>query len=258
MMGEEEFDAFFSVSYSRLAGQLYALTGDWGEALEVVLEAYVRAWDQRSHFDLESAPDSWIRTVAWRLATSQARSRRHQRAELGTSAPPGVEQLEFMRALRKLGEDERRVLVLHYLCGLSIEEIAVETGVTVNMAMAGLARGRAALRPMEYLEYADGRGLPYAYQIVADEVLDFANQHAHPRLTALQVRVQGVRRGRARRSAAASGVGAIAVAGAITVALLVGRPSSPHVAPSAGHPTVTTHHGLLATKSPRATPSARL
>ncbi len=84
MMGDEEFDAFFSVSYSRLVGQLYAMTGDWGEAQEVVLEAFVRAWDHRSHFDLEAAPDSWIRTVAWHLAGSR---QRREREAAGDGAP---------------------------------------------------------------------------------------------------------------------------------------------------------------------------
>ncbi|HWG26461.1 sigma factor-like helix-turn-helix DNA-binding protein [Actinospica sp.] len=250
-MGEEEFDAFFSVSYSRLVGQLYALTGDWAEAQDVVLEAYIRAWDQRSHFDLQTAPDSWIRTVAWRLTVFRVRSRRGIHVERDV-VPPGVEQLAFVQALRSLGEDERRAAVLRHLCGLSIEDIAVETGVTANAAMASLARGRAALRAVN-----DGDGFPRTYAGPVDQVYDFANQHAHPRLTAQQVREQGNRRGRTRRSAAASGVGVIAVAGAITVALLAGSPTSPTIAPSAAHPTVT-HHSIFAAKSPRATPSTRL
>ena len=142
MMGDEEFDAFFSVSYSRLVGQLYAMTGDWAGAQELVLEAFVRAWDHRSQFDLVAAPDSWIRTVAWHLAGSR---RRREREAAGDGAPAGAERVTFVEALRRLGEDQRCAAVLHYLCDLGIEEIAAETGVAVEAVAMGLARARAAL-----------------------------------------------------------------------------------------------------------------
>lgn len=229
-MGDEEFDAFFSVSYSRLVGQLYASSGDWMEAQEVVLEAFVRAWDHRSHFDLTAAPDSWIRTVAWHLAGSR---RRRERDVAGDGAPTGVERVTFVEALRRLGEDQRRVAVLHYLCDLGIEEVAAETGLTVEAVDAGLARARAALAVAH-----DGE---FRSEELVDELYDFANRHAHPRLTAQQVREQGNRRRSTRRSATVGGVGALALAGVILVALLAGKPSPPTVTPIASHPTGTHH-----------------
>jgi RNA polymerase sigma-70 factor (ECF subfamily) len=47
--------------------------------------------------------------------------------------------------LRELTEHQRRAVVLHHLCDLSIEDVATETGATVNAVKARLARGRAAL-----------------------------------------------------------------------------------------------------------------
>ena len=226
MMGDEEFDAFFSVSYSRLVGQLYALTGDWVEAQEVVLEAFVRAWDHRSHFDLAAAPDSGIRTGAWHLVGSR-RWREHRAS--GSGAPEGAERIEFVEALRRIGEDHRRVAVLYYLCDLSVEDIAAETGVTVEAVRASLARGRAA--------QAVARDGVYQYEELVDELYDFANRHAHPRLSAQRVRGHGDRRRLSRRSATVGGVGALALAGVIVVALLAGKPSPPTVSPTASHPT---------------------
>lgn len=151
MMTEEEFDAFYSASYSRLVGQLFAMTGDWAEAQDVVQEAFVRAWDHRSRFDLHRAPESWIRTVAWRLAVSRLRRvrrgaellRRHHVEQI--VAPPGVEHLVMVRALSELGEHQRRAVVLHHLCDLSVEDVASETGATINAVKSRLARGRVAL-----------------------------------------------------------------------------------------------------------------
>lgn len=150
-MTEEEFDAFYSASYSRLVGQLYVMTGDWAEAQDVVQEAYIRAWDRRSRFDLHPAPEAWIRTVAWRLAVSRLR-RLRRGAELLRShrvehsvAPPGVDHPVLVQALRGLTERQRRAVVLHHMCDLSIEDVAAETGTTVNAVKACLARGRAAL-----------------------------------------------------------------------------------------------------------------
>jgi RNA polymerase sigma-70 factor (ECF subfamily) len=146
-MTEEEFDAFYSGSYPRLVGQLYTVTGDWPEAQDVVQEAFIRAWDHRSSFDLYAAPESWIRTVAWRLAVSRLRRaserlRRHHVER--TVAPANVDHPMLVQALRELTEGQHRTVVLHHMCDLTVEPIAAETGSTVNAVKASLARGRAA------------------------------------------------------------------------------------------------------------------
>jgi RNA polymerase sigma-70 factor (ECF subfamily) len=42
----------------------------------------------------------------------------------------------------------RRAIVLHHLAGLSVEEIAHETGAPAGTVKARLARGRRALAPL--------------------------------------------------------------------------------------------------------------
>ena len=239
MMGDKEFDAFYSVSYSRLVGQLYAMTGDWAEAREVVLEAFIRAWDHRSHFDLESMPDSWIRTVAWRLLGT----RRYERRLAGDDAGTPAERVEFVEALRGLDEEQRRATVLHYLCDRDTEEIAAETGVAVATVEASLARGRAALAGAGALGGGQGR-----VEKLVDELYDLVNRSVHPRLSAHEVREQGRRRRLGRRSATVGSVAALALAGIVVMMVLVGRPDSPTVTPSAGHRTGAPH--AVATRSP--------
>ncbi|MBR7828852.1 hypothetical protein KDK95_21260 [Actinospica sp. MGRD01-02] len=230
VIGEEDFDAFFAVSYSRIVGQLYAMTGDWEEAQAVVLEAFIRAWDYRSQFDLETAPDSWVRIVAWNLTGLQWRQ---EWARPAGGTPAGAGRLGFVDALRGLNEDQRRATVLHYLCDQDYEDIAAETGVTLRKARARVIRGRAALD--------FGRTSAHPHDELVEELYDFANLHAHARLSAHGVRERGDRRGRKRQNMTLGSIGALAAAGAIAVALLAASPSAPPVAASASHHSGTHH-----------------
>ncbi|GGZ95563.1 SigE family RNA polymerase sigma factor [Streptomyces echinoruber] len=150
-MTEDEFDAFYAAAFPRLTGQLYAFTGDHGEAQDVVQEAFVRAWDRRKSFLADSAPEAWIRTVAVRLAVSRWR-RAKRRLELMRRHPPpepvpgpGPEHAALVAALRQLPQAQRLAIVLHHLCDLSVEQVASETGAPVGTVKARLSRGRAAL-----------------------------------------------------------------------------------------------------------------
>jgi hypothetical protein len=63
------FDECYAAHFQRLTMQLYAYTGDVGVAQDVVQEAFCRAlarWDRVGWFD---DPLSWVRKVAWNLAT---------------------------------------------------------------------------------------------------------------------------------------------------------------------------------------------
>ena len=69
----EEFTTFYTATFHRLVGQLYAMTGDRAEAQDAVQEAFVRAWARRTRFDRDGAPESWIRVTAWRIAVTRWR-----------------------------------------------------------------------------------------------------------------------------------------------------------------------------------------
>lgn len=76
-MDAEEFDDFYAVSFQRLVGQVYAMTGDRDEAQECVQEAFVRAWSHRRQLEKAHAPEAWVRTTAYRLAVSRWRRMVH-------------------------------------------------------------------------------------------------------------------------------------------------------------------------------------
>ncbi|MEY9843557.1 SigE family RNA polymerase sigma factor [Streptacidiphilus sp. MAP5-3] len=150
-MSPEEFDEFYAASWSRLVGQLYVMTGDLAEAQDVVQEAYVRAWKRRDELSASGAPEAWVRTVAWRLAVSRWRRARSYVSALvrhGTPAAqagPEPEHAALVEALRKIPEEQRRVVVLHYLCDLPVVEVAEQTGAPVGTVKVRLSRARASL-----------------------------------------------------------------------------------------------------------------
>ncbi|MFJ3141543.1 SigE family RNA polymerase sigma factor [Streptomyces halstedii] len=152
-MTVEEFEAFYVQAVARLTGQLYVMTGDLQEAQDVVQEAFVKAWVRRGRLERDGQPEAWIRTVAWRLAVSRWRFRRrsadawHRGSDTaaGHVAPPDPDHVVLVGALRELPAQQRRTLTLHYLCDLTVEQIAGETGLSASTIKTHLVRGRAAL-----------------------------------------------------------------------------------------------------------------
>lgn len=168
MGGELGFDEFYAASFRRLVGQLYAMTGNLSEAEDAVQEAYARAWQRWDTVSGYGAPEAWIRTVAYRIAVSAGRKaknrllaqRNHQHQ--GRDQLPGLnpDHLALMTALRRISADQRRAIVLHYLVGLSVEEIADETAAPTGTVKTWLSRGRKAMAPYvsEFAEAPSGAG----------------------------------------------------------------------------------------------------
>lgn len=163
-MTEDEFDAFYASAFPRVVGQVYAFTGDHGQAQDVVQEAFVRAWDRRRDFAAVHAPEAWVRTVAMRLAVSHWRRARRWLELVRKEPPPehtagpGPEHVTLVAALRKLPEAQRLAIVLHHLCDLSVEQVASETGAPTGTVKARLSRGRAALAKHLSGEYGSDAG----------------------------------------------------------------------------------------------------
>ena len=67
------------------------------------------------------------------------------------------DHLAVVSALRKISVDQRLAIVLYHYGGLSVEEIAAETGSTQSSVKQRLARGRKALAP-HLTEFADSLG----------------------------------------------------------------------------------------------------
>jgi RNA polymerase sigma-70 factor, ECF subfamily len=151
-MDEREFDDFYTASFQRITGQLYAMIGNRDEAQECVQEAFVRAWAHRRKLEKAEYPEAWVRTTAYRLAVSRWRrtTRARRPADRAVSpatqaAPPSENHVALVAALKQLPETQRQALVLHHIADLSVHDVAREVGVPEGTIKARLSRGRAAL-----------------------------------------------------------------------------------------------------------------
>jgi len=160
MNDDQDFDEFYASSYRRLVGQLYAMTGNLGEAEDSVQEAYCRAWQRRHRLRAYDNPEAWVRTVAFRIAVSSWRRTRrrllaHQRhGPAGEVPEAGPDHVALVAALRRLPDSQRQAIVLHHLVGLSVDDIARETNAPAGTVKSRLSRGRRALAD-QFVEFAD-------------------------------------------------------------------------------------------------------
>jgi len=147
----EDFDTFYTATVRRVIHHVYVVCGDLGAAQDAAQEAYARAWQRWSTISEYEDPEAWVRTVAWRLSANRWRGIRRwlaARSRLGAPAAvpgPTPDRVALIAALRQLSEAQRRVVVLHYLYGLTVAEIAATAEMPPGTVKAYLARGRAAL-----------------------------------------------------------------------------------------------------------------
>jgi RNA polymerase sigma-70 factor (ECF subfamily) len=148
---DDDFERFYAAAFGRIAGQLFVVTGDLQDAEDVTQEAFARAsvrWSRLRTYDL---PEAWVRRVALRLATDRFRQARRRLAALRRlDAEPrvpavSVEALALAEELRALPLGWRKAIVLHYLVGMPVEEVARTLGVPAGTVKTWLARGRRAL-----------------------------------------------------------------------------------------------------------------
>ncbi|WP_305787233.1 sigma-70 family RNA polymerase sigma factor [Symbioplanes lichenis] len=146
-----DFEDFYRASSARVLGHLYVMTGNRAEAEDAVAEAYARAWQRWSTVSQADSPEAWVRRVAsriaisgWRKAVTRLRAHHRDTTDLVLEGL-SPDHVALMTALRGISAVLRRDIVLHYLAGLSVAEIAAETGTPSGTVKARLSRGRKAL-----------------------------------------------------------------------------------------------------------------
>ena len=151
MRDAAEFDAFYAGSSRQVLGQVYAMTGNRAEAEDAVAEAYLKAWDRWQTVRDCDSPEAWVRRVAsrnaissWRKTVNRLRAHRREAYDQDVEGL-GPDHVALVHALRQIPADQRRVIVLHHIVGLRIEEIAQEVGAPAGTVKARLARGRRAM-----------------------------------------------------------------------------------------------------------------
>jgi RNA polymerase sigma-70 factor, ECF subfamily len=152
-MNEEDwFAELYERSFRKLVLAAYALTNDLGEAEEIAQEAFAVAYTRQSRLAAADSPEAWVRTVAVNLARRRLRRRtmldrilRRHHDEPEPPADATSEHLDLHDAIRTLPDEQRVVVVLHYLADLPVDEISSIVDCPIGTVKSRLSRARTAL-----------------------------------------------------------------------------------------------------------------
>jgi RNA polymerase sigma-70 factor (ECF subfamily) len=143
----------------RIYRHLLQLTGSREDALELVQETFIKAWQALPEWRPEAQFHTWLYRIASNAALDVLRRRKvvgfvplpdeHEEA----SAAPGPETLldakqsviALDHALARLTPQQREILLLREVEGLSYDELSAVLALDAGTVKSRLARARAAL-----------------------------------------------------------------------------------------------------------------
>ena len=153
-------------AYAAHAGELYGFAlrslQDPGMAEEAVQDAFLRAWRAGDRFDPQiGSLRTWLFAILRNVVIDMGRARSNRPVAVGEMPEQGHEPFEDVlqswqveEALRRIGDQHRRVLVETYLLGRPYVEVAAELGVPEGTIKSRVYYGLRALRnALEELGY---------------------------------------------------------------------------------------------------------
>ena len=135
------------------------LVGNREDAEEVVQDTFLRAYRALGRYEERERFGAWIlRILVNRARTVSAMGRRREKMfpeQLDETLPEAAEahpadraalREEVARALSQLGDDQREAFLLHYVEGLSYEEMSAVTGSGISALKMRVKRSCERLR----------------------------------------------------------------------------------------------------------------
>jgi RNA polymerase sigma-70 factor (ECF subfamily) len=133
-----------------------ALTGDYTAAEDLVQDTLERAWKRFSLWRSGSNLRAWLFTIMHNIFINQVRTEPHKQNQnadpsalhlWGSRTPEDRLELEDLsKALRRLPNEQREVILLIGLEQMSYNETARVLGIPIGTVMSRLSRGREQLR----------------------------------------------------------------------------------------------------------------
>jgi RNA polymerase sigma-70 factor (ECF subfamily) len=153
-------------AYAAHAGELYGFAvrslGDAGLAEEAVQETFLRAWKAGERFDPEiGSLRTWLFAILRNVVIDLGRARASRPRVAEGGVEPSVEPLEqallawqVEEAMRRIGDDHRKVLLETHFRARPYSEVAAELGVPEGTIKSRVYYGLKALRvAMEEMGY---------------------------------------------------------------------------------------------------------
>jgi RNA polymerase sigma-70 factor (ECF subfamily) len=179
----DAFAALYERHVDRVFRHCYYYMGNRTDAEDVAQQTFLRAWEAIGRYRQTGAPIlAWLLTIASRTAISQLRRSR----ELATVADPpeksgGGDPQEIVvsldscdmvrRAVLQLNPDRQQVIVLRFIEGLSIAEVAAVLGKTENNVSVVQHRALKDLRYRLTTKHASGNYRSRAIRALRDVVV---------------------------------------------------------------------------------------
>lgn len=156
-------------AYAAHAGELYGFAlrslGDAGMAEEAVQETFLRAWRAGERFDPQiGSLRTWLFAILRNVVIDLSRARAARPALSASQAEPSVEPIDqalltwqVEEAMRRIGEEHRRILVETHYRGRPYAEVAAELGIPEGTVKSRVYYGLRALRVvLEEMGYEEG------------------------------------------------------------------------------------------------------
>jgi len=161
-LSTEDFTAYVQGSWARMFRTAYALTGDVGEAEDLLQRTLVKTFVHWKKVARAEAPDSYVRRMMVNDATSSWRVSLRRREVLTSDVPERAGDADFdallatsdelWRHVQQLPPRQRAVLVLRFYEDLSEREIAgllgIAPGTVKSLSSAAITKLRDHLGPV--------------------------------------------------------------------------------------------------------------
>jgi RNA polymerase sigma-70 factor (sigma-E family) len=153
---DEEFSQYVVARRGQLRRTAYLISGDWQLAEDLVQTALTKLYVAWPRVRRNGSIDGFVRRIIVNSHIDERRRPwRRERSSLDGIDPPAEtvgaaieDRLTLMQALARLAPGQRRVIVLRYFTGLSVEETAADLGCSTGNVKSQTSHG---LRRLEEL-----------------------------------------------------------------------------------------------------------
>lgn len=163
----EAFEELVARHRDKMYARAFTIVHNEEEALDLSQEAWIKAWQRLGQFEGESSFTTWLTRITINLCLDHLRRQQRYRVDplpesqddpeawerllppVWTNPTERLERDELRqrieRALGKLTDAHRTVLVLHEFEGMEYKQIAKEVGISIGTVMSRLFYARRRL-----------------------------------------------------------------------------------------------------------------